>query len=289
MAEADGVPMYEHIVKGDEIAEALCTLSDDPIQTLEDLRSIIVTETSDMRHLKQVHFPVGEGYHILSPLNGAMMFALTDTLEEKGILYFQGEKDSEFKKRKAENGNPKVDGMWLFHYGSSQPQNVSLLNKNYVGNVLMLPSLPPQILARKARVPKRDFFAECLSYRVFDKKEALFAPEFDRINRAILVRHNNKEIREIPLDMVKEISSKVSIIIEEVRNTIANLNYEPETNLPEWQDDMLAARDGWFGDFAHELAIWIHNVYAKKFDDNLGDDAIDLFEKAILETKEEFA
>lgn len=286
--EADGTPMYEHIIRGDEIAKALCSISDDPEQTLEDLRNIMVSETTDMSRLKQVHFPVGDGFHLLSPLNGAMMFALTDILEDKAVLYRKGEKESEHKKRKKENGNIRLDGLWLMHYGSSQPQNVSILNKNYSGNVLMLPSLPPRLSARKTRLPKKDFFADCITYRVFSKKENLFREEFDRMNKAILVRHNNKEIREIPFEVVRSISTDIAGILEETRNALAELDYKPETDLPAWQNDMLESKEGWFETFARELAVWIHNVYAKKFGDTLGDHAIELFEETVLETKEEY-
>lgn len=283
-----GIPMYEHIIEGDETAETLCSLSDDPLQTLEDLRSMFFSETGKVKQLRQVYFPVKDGFHLVCPLNGAMMFSLTDILEEKGILTRKDEKYTDSQKRREENGNIRVDGLWLMHFGSTKPQNVSLLGNEYTGNVFMLPSLPPMISPRKIRIPRHDFISECLGRRVLDKKERLFEEEFSRINRAVTSRRNNREIREIPMDAVRDIASQTSEIIEETRNELAGLGYKPETHLPGWQNDMLEAKDGWFGEFAHELAVWIHDIYMRKYGEMLGDDAVDAFEKAITGTREDF-
>lgn len=278
--EVGGVPMHVHIMEGDEVAQALCSVTDNPEQTLEALKGLVgESDNGDLRGLEQVHFPVGSGYHLLTPLKGSVMFALTDILVRRGVIMRKKEDYKEFAKR-SETCGLSVPGMWAFHYGSTKPQNVSLLNQDYGGDVLMLPSFPPAVEKRTARVPKHDFISECLYPGMFEK-------EFDKLNKAILIRHNNKATRELPLNVVKRIALRVSEVIEETRNVIAGLDYEPDTDMPEWQNDMLACGDGWTGDFAHALAVWIHNVYAKKFNVMLGDDAIDRFEDAIAEIMEE--
>ncbi len=270
--EVDGRPMYSHFVDGDDVAQAVCALSENPAEALEAFRSMRCESGYDLTGLRQVHFPAGDGFHIIAPLNPSYMFSLTDVLEDRGVIQHKGEKYEDFKKRE----DILLKGLWIMHHGSTKPQNVSVLNNSYNGNVLMLPSFPPALEKRSIRIPRTDFFSDCLNPRSFDEL-------LERLNRAVLVRHNNIRTRELPMNVVREIALDVADRVEELRNQVAGLGYDPEMDVPAWQKDMISMNGGWFGDFAHGLAVWIHNCYERKFDVILGDDAIDRFEQAICE------
>lgn len=110
--------------------------------------------------VKQVYFPVGQGYDLLSVLYPSGL--MTEHRERLRTLKFsENTKQAREAKRKNEfheQGFNEIFGLLTQHFGGTKPQNISKLNSNNGGEAWLLPSMPPSLLAQYVALPKVDFF-----------------------------------------------------------------------------------------------------------------------------------
>ena len=155
-----------------------------------------VPENTDGR-LKQVYFPIADGqYHLLSLMSSS---SLLFSIKQK-IRHMEEER---FEARKSNEGSyEQIHGLTCVGFGGTKPQNISVLNAMNRGQVYLLPCMPPELSADKARKPHRDFFSETL-------RAQSWRDQFERLQKKFLLDRNNIEIRQ-------RIGETLEDIIEEV-------------------------------------------------------------------------
>lgn len=234
--------------------------------------------------VKQVYFPVDEGYHLLSLLTPSSLLCKVkekiDTMrfsdEAKEAREFRNGKE----KKHHEVGFSDIPHLTETAYGGTKPQNISVLNNSRNrGRAYLLPCMPPQFDSRQVRLPKNNFFKDTLNPRQF--KDA-FAP----LHRLLATNRNNikartsiqKHIQEIVLQVLYQVQG---VRVQGTRSHGTGWSHkEYFENLPGpqriWLDDAnLDARDEteeWLDIILSDFARWIVNTYKYLFKQ----DAVDL-------------
>lgn len=109
-------------------------------------QALITREPASHKLAKQIYFPVGESYHLLSPLFSS---SLAHALHQKMVaLRFSDEAKAarEAYKNKRAHTQPMVifPGTAEMHFGGTKPQNISSLNSGRGGRVSLLNAQPPR-------------------------------------------------------------------------------------------------------------------------------------------------
>lgn len=182
--------------------------------------------------LKQVYFPVGNDYHLLSVL---VPSGIVYKLKQKiNALRFSDENKllrNEIKKTTpgAKSGIvTEIYDLTSIGYGGTQPQNISTLNSQNGGVSYLLSSIPPKLTKRRVQPPKYDFFEDCLW-------NGLFEQDFKSFHKVLEDRKNNKNIRDKRDDIVINSISKVKRLADQIRENGNWSESETYDNLPIWQ------------------------------------------------------
>ena len=212
---------------------------------LEDIRHGFMQITlSDLdqtsEKLKQVYFPVGDDYHLLSILNASgIIYKLKHKVNE---LRFSEENKAlreELKKAKpAEIKGQMTDvlGLTSIGYGGTKPQNISTLNNQNGGVSFLLSSMPPTLEKRRTQPPKTDFFDNCLW-------SGLFKTDFEQFHKVLVWRKNNKEVRDKRDDIVLNSITRLKRLIDNIREINEGWsNSETYDGLVHWQKIWLDQR-----------------------------------------------
>jgi CRISPR-associated protein Csy1 len=164
--------------------------------------------------LKQVYFPVGEDYHLLSILNAS---GIIYKLKEKvnGLRFSKENKALREELKKAKPAEIKgnitdVLGLTSIGYGGTKPQNISTLNNQNGGVSFLLSSLPPTLIKRRTQPPKKDFFNDCLW-------TGLFKRDFEQFHKVLSWRKNSKEVRDRRDDIVLNSITQLKRLIDNIR------------------------------------------------------------------------
>ena len=247
--------------------------------------------------LKQVYFPVGDDYHLLSILNASgIMYALKERIN--GLRFSEENKilREELKKAKPVEGTGKITevyGLTSIGFGGTKPQNISTLNNQNGGVSFLLSSMPPVLEKRQTQPPKQNFFENCLWV-------GLFKRDFDQFHKVLTWRKNNLEIRDMRDGIVLNSMTKLKRLIETIRNIgVGWSESETYNDLPLWQkiwlddkyteiradnkqnEDYLTNAQGYF-------ANWFIGNYKLSTKNNklLGDDDIEQIKKVLKEERE---
>jgi len=273
-----------------------------PNTKFEDIRKgFMQIKLSDLdqtsEKLKQVYFPVGDGYHLLSILNASgIIYKLKEKVND---LRFSEENKTireELKKAKPSEINGRITevfGLTSVGYGGTKPQNISTLNNQNGGVSFLLSSLPPSLEKRQTQPPKTDFFNDCLWV-------GLFKSDFEQFHKVLSWRKNNKDVRDMRDDIVLNSMTKLKRLADNIRE-INNGWSDSETyeGLVLWQkiwldnkyaeirndekqnQDYLAKAQSYF-------ANWFIGHYKQSTKDNklLGDDDIAQIKKVLKEEQE---
>lgn len=141
-------------------------------------------------NVKQVYFPIQDGYHLLSVLTPSGLVTLNRERIRK--MRFSEEAKAAREARKnhqaSEQGLNDVIDLLTVRFGGAQPQNISKLNSGNAGEAWLMPSLPPAFSPKYIRIPRRNFF------------DSLFLDEpiklaFATLHRMFNLDHNNIQIR----------------------------------------------------------------------------------------------
>ena len=216
----DKQTLLAHIQQETELAKSLLTLKS---ANYCELRAgfLAMVESSDeivtSAKIKQVYFPVNDGYHQLSILtNSGMVYQLRKRIDK--LRFSEEVKALREKKRKnefSEQGYSEIYGLTTIGYGGTKPQNISVLNNQNGGKAHLLSSLPPTIDKREVHFPKIDFFVESI--------QAWEISRWLHILQNIMLAHqNNIEVRDARAQCLQEI---IDQIIEKMYNSF-KINYE---------------------------------------------------------------
>jgi len=190
-----------------------------------------VQQTSEK--IKQVYFPVGDDYHLLSILNpSGVIYKLKERINALRFSDSNKALREEMKKAKPSSMQGKIEdifGLAAIGYGGTKPQNISTLNNQNGGVSLALLSLPPTLEKRKLQPPKTDFFENCLW-------SGLFQHDFDAFHQVLVWRKNNKDIREMRDDIVLNAMSRLQRLVARIRDIPAGWSDSESYNgLLHWQ------------------------------------------------------
>lgn len=226
--------------------------------------------SSKTDHLvKQVYFPLDNNeYHLLSILTASGLIArLKQSIDQ--LRFSDATKEAKEKRKKNEHdaeGYSDIFELTVTAYGGTQPQNVSVLNSQNAGRAYLLSSCPPNLEKRAVRLPKTDFFAQCL-YR------KNFQDSFIQLHKFMQLDLNNIDIRTAIRNIIQFVIDQVLLQGFKIRE------YYPEgwsqqdyyASLPKlqriWLDQIYATqRDDdseWRSELSEDIARWILRSYEK--------------------------
>ena len=223
--------------------------------------------------IKQVYFTLGNGqYHILSLLTPS---ALVYELKNRISAIKDDAKDKKELIRKGEGATTgsfrEIYNLTTLKYGGTQPQNISQLNTENGGITKLLFSAPPTLEDHKIRLPRRDFFSECLNKRTFKW-------EFSRLLKLITLPKDSP----IPLEKQRKfrdrIFEEIILSISErmfiVRAALINIPSTLKISQQIWlsKDETLRAQNNsWESEIQNDMARWIIENLKREHSVVLGD------------------
>jgi len=266
---ADGNTLLKHIESDTDLArEILCVKSEHYDSLRKGFLAIIKSpsEIATSSKVKQVYFPVPDGYHQLSLLsNSGMIYEL-----KKRINHMRFSDEVE-ERRERKRNNLFSDQIYseLFNlttiaYGGSKPQNISSLNQQNYGKTYLLQSSPPKVNKRKIHFPKHNFFHE--SFHPYEYREV-----FDALHKLFKTDYNNLRIREGRdyrlQDLLDRIIGKmwaVRVVCQEQhRPESSHLKVHQKIWLCDEYRQTREEEDSWLDTLCDEISGWTIRTYEK--------------------------
>lgn len=250
--------------------------------------------------VKQVYFPIEQAeYHLLSILTpSGLITRLKQSIDT--IRFSEETKQAKELRRKNEHheiGYADIFDLTITAYGGTQPQNVSVLNSQNAGRAYLLSSCPPVLEKRAIRLPKTDFFAQCLYRKNYQES-------FIQLHKFMQLDLNNDDIRTAIRNIIQFVIDQILVLASKTREYSAEgwSNQDYYASLPKlqriWLDKIYQTeRDedlDWRDELSREIARWILRSYEKVISDayKLGTgeilDVKQRVEKSLQQAKEFF-
>ena len=184
---SDNKTVLAHLEDKTETIEKQLTIPTVPFEIIEQgllaIKQDDETSTKTSEKVKQVYFPVGDDYHLLSVLTPSnVMYKLKERIN---IMRFSEEakavREAKKKNHHHENVLSEIYGLTVIGFGGTKPQNISVLNSQNGGAAYLLPSMPPQLEARKTQPPKSSFFTNTLWVKPFESDFQAFHKALQRL------------------------------------------------------------------------------------------------------------
>jgi CRISPR-associated protein Csy1 len=263
----DGKKLIEHIMQESEIAQNLLNIPTASYEQLREnflkMRTVEADRSVTSSKIKQVYFPIAQAgeYHLLSILtNSGILFRMREMIDQ---LRFGEENKAKREARKKGECDEMLAYMDLneltkIAYGGTKPQNISVLNNRYGGTAYLLRSMPPQLVRRNVRFPRKDFFEQSLPYQRVKEMVQSLALIAD-------TDYNNQAIRQGRLRRYRQLMDLIVDRMWSVR-MVADEQYFAETSqLPEYQKIWLLPEynerrketDTWYEELKGRIARWI--------------------------------
>lgn len=279
---------------GHEDAIGFCDLFKLDIEEVKDTFSKCSNRPSRLKSsklVKQVYFPVTDGYHQLSILSSSVNIT---TLKHKiDAIRFSEQASQARDCRKNglahETGYNDILDLTVTGYGGTQPQNVSVLNSQNAGRAYLLMSVPPTIEKRAVRLPTSDFFSQSL-------RSWLFKEPMHELHKFMALDINNMKIRAAISNTIIYIAKMVLKEVSTLRVTEAGWSTKEhyqglEDNQRIWLDDAYATvrleQSEWIKPLSRQFARWFLDTYEKVLSADvftLGDQELFHVEIFIIET-----
>ena len=287
----------------EESLKTLLVGADLDFETLStEFLKIKATDTSvKTDHLvKQVYFPIEQAeYHLLSVLTpSGLITRLKQSIDT--IRFSEETKQAKELRRKNEHheiGYADIFDLTITAYGGTQPQNVSVLNSQNAGRAYLLSSCPPMLEKRAIRLPKTDFFAQCLYRKNYQES-------FIQLHKFMQLDLNNDDIRTAIRNIIQFVIDQILVLASKTREYSVEgwSNQDYYASLPKlqriWLDKIYQTeRDedsDWRDELSREIARWILRSYEKVISDayKLGTgellDVKQSVEKSLQQAKEFF-
>lgn len=198
-------------------------------------------ETSQL--LKQVYFPIDEDeYHLLSLVSPSiLMVELKKRILERYRNYEEAKAGKEAEKKGLHHaGYVELFGLTEMAFGGTKAQNIGILNLAAGGSILHLDSIPPALDKRKVRLPKYDFFSECLWKNKFEERFVKIA----KIESLSISNMRTKQLRE---DLLRSIAESIIEKVWSIREAeVGWTSRDSYQHLPSYQK------------------LWLDNAYFDK-------------------------
>lgn len=265
----DGQALLGHIEQDSDLAQQLLNIKSESYDTLKDGFLAITNSDADnvtSSKIKQVYFPVDNGYHQLSILSASgAMFELRkriDTIRfsEETKAARACDKNNEIYK----GGYKQLVNITTIGYGGTKPQNISVLNNQNGGKVHLLSSEPPKLTKRDIHFPTVDFFSQSFNY--YQCRELFYA-----LHELFLNHKNDWNIRRERDEYYQAIIDRIIERMWLVRS-VSPAQYNPDTTqlnktqkiwLCEVNEDKRETESAWLDYLCKDIARFIFNGYEK--------------------------
>lgn len=224
-------------------------------------------KTSDK--VKQIYFPVGDNYHLLSILTpSGLMFKLKERINT--LRFSDAAKLAREHRRNQEHDEQGFDELYnltVIGFGGTKPQNISVLNNQNGGTAYLLSSMPPSLKPRGLQTPKTDFFNNSLYYKNYQDS-------FKSLHKLLLTDYNNINIREgrdnlLHFIIQQALDEQVTEKLWQLRQLEAGWSAKTNLSMAQkiWLDNAHAEQrdsdDGWLDEIISDFARWIVFAYQK--------------------------
>jgi CRISPR-associated protein Csy1 len=262
----DGETLLKHIQEKDENIKAefaelgINTLA--PLyQAVERINKVEGLQKSES-HLRQVYFPVGDGYHLLTvfPASGLLLTARRRVDRINGYSRLcHDSKSNEYGKSCS-----CIFDMASINFGSGKPQNISAGIQSYYGEAYLLESLPPVLGNKGVHLTRYNFLEENVSYKDY-------VATFQRLHKLFKQDRKNQQIQEVIKNGIKDVIDVIMVSCHQIREQEAGWSDdECCRNLPVFQKIWLdeAYRDkreseSWREEVGRYFARWFVYKYKK--------------------------
>lgn len=247
---------------------------------IEGFSKALNEDLSLHKYAKQNYFPVGDGYHLLSPLFAT---SLVHAMHQKLIAFrFGDDVKAIWKARREKSWHPGT--LTLFpdsaeiHFGGTKPQNISYLNSVRGGRSWLLSCQPPQW--KKAEKPPTTLRSIFTSGGQFDRR----ANSTVQLLVSLLTRtgdYTNVRIREARDEYIDALIDLLFVVASELqRDTWQNwtiscprLASHQQLWLDPWRtknDEVFRLerdKDDWQAGVAEDFALWLNTRLRKGLKD----------------------
>lgn len=276
--DSDGRALFDHLLDDTEVAQEFYGFSGLDSERLKSLLLAGIAKAKDgsvstNSKIKQVYFPVGDGYHQLSILtNSGLLFELRKRLD---TMRFSPEVKAlrELKKNKqfSTQNYSEIYDLTTIGFGGTNPQNISLLSTKYRGSAHMLASVPPKLAAREVHFPKADIFAESLTLwpfkDLFKGLHKVMSIELGgNITRQTILTARDNRIKELVLKIMDTVHVLRSVSQEQYRE-MSTLPISQVIWLCAHKSDERENSDVWLDSIIHDMVRWLINHYSKVLGD----------------------
>lgn len=190
----DGRNVLEHFEANSAVLKALLAVGEETFAAWRTaFLQIKAVDGGAKTHtnVKQVYFPMEDGYHLLSVLYPSGL--MTEHRERLRQMKFsdvtKAAREARRKELFHEQGFADMTGLLTLHFGGTKPQNISKLNSNNGGEAWLMPCFPPELQQHYLHLPKADFFQ-------WLRWDAEWSEIITALHKLLQTDYNNVEIRQ---------------------------------------------------------------------------------------------
>ena len=269
LAMEDGQTLLNHLQQDSDLAQKLFNIETASYEALKNGFLAMTQSNADSvtsSKIKQVYFPVDNGYHQLSILSASgIMFELRKRID--AIRFSEETKTAracEASNTVFDSGYKQLANLTTIGYGGTKPQNISVLNNKNGGKVHLLISEPPRLSKRDIHFPNSDFFIQSLNFYqckdVFYALHALFRNDKNNWH----IRHERDEYYNAIIDrIVKKMWLVRSVSKAQYNPAETDLNTTQKIWLCHVNEDKREAENDWLDDLCKKIADFIFKGYEK--------------------------
>ncbi|WP_192482905.1 MULTISPECIES: type I-F CRISPR-associated protein Csy1 [Cysteiniphilum] len=270
---SDGNTLLQHLQDDSAISKFLLTQSNGDYDELRNgFLSIINSphEVVTSSKIKQVYFPVGDNYHLLSILtNSSLVYELRARID---ALRFS-EKQKELRELKRQNKHTtevltEIYDVATIAYGGTKPQNISVLNNQFGGKARVLVSAPPKLEKRNLQFPRGDCFGSVIRHWYIREPLRKLHNIFTTHANSSIPLKNLRVARDNAISDILDYILQCSLGLRRVSNSQFK---EESTQLPLYQKIWLCEsykerriEEEWLDELCQEITRWIYAAYRKE-------------------------
>ncbi|MFC3909321.1 type I-F CRISPR-associated protein Csy1 [Legionella dresdenensis] len=266
------LPMLDYIKNKDSfsLARVFNVPEKKAMEWIEKFNQCLTSQNKNTSsHIKQVYFPIGSMYHLLSILSpSGLVFSLKDKIEDlnkRSKHAFLGRKALK-KSILYSPGFSTLTNITITKHGGDHPKNISALNNKYQ-TIYLLDSSPPQLEQRNIHFPRQNFFINAIRFydirEPLQKLHSIFKTGLDSaIPRQNLEIGRDHRLEEI-LDKIIIRRSAILTVAAQYRQETCNLPLHQKIWLcNEYQIERIEQQE-WLDELCEEISNWIFAAYKK--------------------------
>lgn len=270
----DEKPLCKHLREETDVGkEFIASFENENFPVVDSFLEMMKTSpsTTDSR-TRQVFFPVGDGYHIITPLMSSPVMNTFVMVLNQNRKYNNNPIGSDSKNppraKDLENDGKFLEGgYWTLtntvniNYGGKKPKNISCFN-NKAKTIRLMKSLPPEIRRRKIRIPSVSFFTDSVY-----SKASRYSDLFLELDKIFKDEKKNIEARErrdkYLLGILQQIASDIAAVRYEIsfkegkhKGSLDSAEY-----IMLYEDEKRYEDDEWQKTISEKFSSWFFTTY----------------------------